>query len=202
MSKESDHPGIRAFIALDVPKHGRETLINWQNQLQQKVDLGSVRWLSESGFHLTLFFLGDGISAPQIEQLCSLIDHQSQQTQPFFLALNHLGCFPEKRRPTVLWAGLIGDLDPLQELKTNIDQALVAQGWTAEKRPFQPHITLGRVNDQMGVVNADLPYGENLAAAEWLVSALHLYRSQFHKNRGIVYTKIHTVKLAPKNQSS
>lgn len=184
--------GIRAFIALNLPQHVRQALINIQNQLKHKVDRESVRWAAENGFHLTLFFLGDGISPPQIEKLCGLIDHLGRDTRPFSLALENLGCFPNNRRPKVLWTGLQGELDALTSLKKQVDHHLLDLGWEGENRPYHPHLTLGRVKDQMGVVNSDLPYGQTLAEADWVVKSLNLYRSQLNRKQGPIYTKIHT----------
>ncbi len=184
--------GIRAFIALNLPQHVRQALIDTQNQLKHKVDRGSVRWAAEKGFHLTLFFLGDGISPAQIEKLCQLIDDLANNTRPFTLALENLGCFPNIRRPKVLWTGLQGELDALLSLKKQVDHHLLDLGWQGEKRPYHPHLTLGRVKDQMGVVNSDLPYGQTLAEADWTVNSLTLYRSQLNRKRGAIYTKIHT----------
>jgi 2'-5' RNA ligase len=63
------------------------------------------------------------------------------------LRADGLGCFPHARNPRVLWVGLLGDLDRLEELHARVEEQ--TRNWSARDaaRPFQPHLTIARVKD-------------------------------------------------------
>ena len=65
---------------------------------------------------------------------------------PFELTMAQLGCFPNNRRPRVLWAGVKGNLSALRALHIAIDSLAGNIGLPREDREFSPHLTLGRVN--------------------------------------------------------
>ncbi len=189
------HPeGIRAFIALDLSNQARDTLEKIQQSVRRRTGPDSVRWVGRQAFHLTLFFLGDGNGPDAIAALSDGLDPLAAGHRPLALQLGALGCFPNPRSPRVLWVGVEGDLQPLQRLKAAVDDLAAGLGWEPEKRPYHPHLTLGRVKDPYGVVNHDLPYGQPLESAAWTVDALHLYHSQLGR-QGARYIKIHSAAL-------
>ena len=58
--------------------------------------------------------------------------------------LRGIGAFPHWRRPKVMWAGLNGDIEKLSRLRNTLNDELELLGFKAEKRPYRPHLTLGR----------------------------------------------------------
>lgn len=60
------------------------------------------------------------------------------------LRLSGGGRFGSLRRPQVAWAGLDGDVGPLQELAARLAAAARGLRLPVEDRPFRPHLTLGR----------------------------------------------------------
>lgn len=138
-------PQIRAFIAIELPEDARRALGETERRLAEQLPQG-VRWVRPELIHLTLRFLGDTAVA-KLPALAAALDALGAQHAPFALALREVGCFPNRKRPRVIWAGLDSQLAPLQALKRDLDEALVPLGWGVEDRPFQPHLTLGRVKD-------------------------------------------------------
>ena len=135
---------IRAFIAIELPEDARRALGNTARRLAEQLPQGSVRWVRPELIHLTLRFLGDTAVA-KLPTIAAALDALGAQHAPFTLALSEAGCFPNRKRPRVIWAGLDGQLAPLQALKRDLDRALAASGWELEDRPFQPHLTLNIV---------------------------------------------------------
>jgi 2'-5' RNA ligase len=45
----------------------------------------------------------------------------------------------------VIWVGLRGDLPAVESLQAQVEAVATRLGWVPESRPFQPHLTLGRV---------------------------------------------------------
>jgi 2'-5' RNA ligase len=108
-----------------------------------------------------------------------------------------LGCFPNARSPRVVWAGMRGDLLALSPLQQKID-AGTAQWAEPEKRPFTPHLTLGRVKearrkdlDAIGkfvAAQADARFGQ------WRVQQVDLMQSLLSP-KGPTYTCLHSIPL-------
>jgi len=129
-------------MAIPIPDHCKKLL----DQLQQPLrDSGAdVRWTSIQNIHLTLKFLGEidpGTVPALVEQLRDALATQSC----FSLRLHGVGGFPDLRSPRVIWCGIEGDVERLKQLHKEVDRACAKAGFTPEQRPFQPHLTLGRV---------------------------------------------------------
>ncbi|MCB0005425.1 MAG: RNA 2',3'-cyclic phosphodiesterase [Anaerolineales bacterium] len=184
---------IRTFIALPLPDPAREILVSGQHALQPLLPADSVRWLRPAQMHLTLVFLGDTPLA-QLSAIGTLLDAAAAAQKRFTLAIARPGCFPNCRRPRVLWAGLGGDVAACQALKTALDQGLAPLGWEPEKRPYSPHLTLGRARQNSRLPALD-PAAVQLPAISWEVDLLHLYESKLGP-AGPRYTIRHTARLA------
>jgi RNA 2',3'-cyclic 3'-phosphodiesterase len=133
---------MRTFIAIPLSAEARALL----DELQMKMrSFGAdVRWTAVSSIHLTLKFLGE-IEPAVLPRLVTLLRAAAASEQAFMLCLRGLGGFPNLRNPRVLWCGLEGDLQLLASLQQKVEQACLEAGFAPEERPFQPHLTLGRV---------------------------------------------------------
>jgi 2'-5' RNA ligase len=167
---------IRCFIAIEMAAEVRQALATLQDSLIRDVERGAVRWVGPDNIHLTLKFLGDTEPAA-VKQLGDVLQRLARKIEPFRFHLGKLGCFPNPRRPRVIWVGIEGDLEPLLGLQRAIENDLGALGWPAEERRFQPHLTLGRVKDSRQVVAAGYPWGRVQGAAEQRVTEVLLIES-------------------------
>ncbi|MBK8931758.1 MAG: RNA 2',3'-cyclic phosphodiesterase [Chloroflexi bacterium] len=182
---------IRAFLAVTMPVAVQEELGKVTAVLAGQTPERSVRWVKPDLMHLTLRFLGD-TAVSNLPAITAVLDEVGRQVAPFALHLGGLGCFPNRKRPRVIWVGLEGDKTPLLAMKQAVDAALVPLGWAVEERPFQAHLTLGRVNDGRSVGNLDLATKvEELAVG---VTAVHLIESQLQRS-GPVYRVRHSSRL-------
>lgn len=185
---------IRAFIAIPLPSKVQRQLGELTAEMAGVVPAGAVRWVRPESMHLTVRFLGD-TPVSRLAALQEVLDEVTAGFSPFTLRLAGLGCFPNMRRPRVIWAGVAGALSDLQTFKQAVDKALVPLGWPAEDRPFRAHLTLGRVK------NADqLPrtlWSEEQATAlqgEIPVQVVHLMESELTR-QGPIYTIRHVSQL-------
>jgi 2'-5' RNA ligase len=137
--------------------------------------------------HLTLKFLGDTDpdTVPVLSAALAKISFQ-----PFLLQLEGAGFFPSAARPSVLWAGVGQGADALADLAGQVNEALAPLGFAPEKRPFHPHLTLGRVR---AAGRADWNAVQRLVAGcSWpglRVSRFVLWKSEL-KPGGAVYTPL------------
>ena len=188
---------IRTFIALETPALVRGLLAQTIGQLREAIPNG-VRWVDPSGIHLTLKFLGE-VDPRRVDDLLQAMAASAKGSPSFEVCLAGLGVFPNQRQPRVLWAGLGGDLGPLEELQQKVDEAVCQLGFRRENRPFHPHLTLGRVRDGVPAQVVD-QIGAALAAPTpapsnpWRAEAVVLIRS-FLTARGALYSSLGAVAL-------
>lgn len=182
---------LRLFVALELPKSILDALARAQDALQEQMPRRAVRWVRGEGIHLTLKFLGE-TPAHQREPIALAVAEATAGHGPLTLRAAGLGCFPNPARPRVVWVGLEGDLGALGALQRSMESALEPLGFRPEGRPFSPHLTLGRVRDD--VASADVKAaGQVVAAAtvgtlgEWTADAVSLMRSDLRRE-GAVYT--------------
>lgn len=148
---------MRAFIAIELTAEVSSALSTLQKRLAGELDRAAlahtVRWVNAAGIHLTLRFLGDTSNGAH-NRLTRRLRTVVAASERFTLAVSGIGCFPNFRRPSVVWAGVGGDLDALRALQGPIEDAARAEGFAAETRSFSPHLTLGRFRRE--AASADL----------------------------------------------
>ena len=140
---------MRTFIAIELPESVQQAIEARRSRLAATLREAGVtqglRWVAPEKIHLTLRFLGDTTPAQRHtlhEQLSALAAHHA----PFALTVAQLGCFPNLRRPSVIWLGVDGDGAALHALQSETERAAQTAGFHAESRAFSPHLTLARVD--------------------------------------------------------
>ena len=127
-----------------------------QSRLKEASPPQTVRWTDPKNVHLTLHFLGD-LPEDSLEDVSRTVHDTAAAHTPFALNLANLGCFPNTRRPRIVWVGLTGDTDHLIALQSNLgDRLRKGVGFEPESRTYSPHLTIGRVKKgvtKIGYVN-------------------------------------------------
>ena len=188
---------IRTFIAIDLPPDAKEALATLTQTLNAR-GLSGVRWVNPIGIHLTLKFLGN-IPPTIVPRILDALQAASQSHSPFNLSLGALGVFPSPNNPRVLWVGLNGDLTPLARLQTSVEEHCCALGLDPDRRPFAPHLTLGRVRRslpqlQRDLVRAALQDESAVDAPQWPVHEIHLIHSTLTP-QGAIYRSLGAIPL-------
>ena len=201
---------IRTFIAIELDESIKDSLTELQERLKGKAPRDSVRWVRSGGIHLTLKFLGD-VPADQIGEITKALQKSSQGFAPFYLSCGELGCFPNLKRPRVVWVGIqeesesarggfgIRRTGTLAQLQKAIEENVAPLGYPTEKRKFSPHLTIGRV--QRRVSSGDRRQLGELVGASQIgtlgqmeVRSVNLMRSDLRPG-GAVYTRLAEVEL-------
>jgi 2'-5' RNA ligase len=133
----------RLFLAVDPPAETRRRAAAIIGQLQA-AGL-SVRWVEPAALHLTLHFLGDCVPKQRLPEVCAVVDAAAAACRPFAVTFGGVGVFPPRGRPRVLWLGVTAGADDLKNLHGVLAKGLTQLGFAVEQRPFQPHLTLGRL---------------------------------------------------------
>lgn len=193
---------IRSFIAIELPEEVKCGLLMVQNRLKS-ADPDYAKWVAPSGIHLTLKFLGN-VNSDKIASVIQAMRQAAKSVSPFHLELNGLGAFPNLRRVQIVWAGIIGDLDTLNTLQSNLETALIPSGFQAEMRPFTPHLTLARMRDNATPLQRQA-LGEAISKTKFEsqmiihVGCLSLMKSQLTR-AGAIYSCLSSVELSPSCQ--
>jgi 2'-5' RNA ligase len=184
---------VRAFIAVDIGGAVRATLADLQRDLKRSG--ADVRWTRPESIHLTLAFLGE-TSAARCAELAGVLDRVALDVARFRFEVKGVGTFGPPRSPRVVWAGVVDESGGLGALHAGVTQALKTLGVPDEKRPFHPHLTLGRVRSRRGVAElTSTVASDNNSPLGWVqVESLLLMRSQLHP-QGAQYSALHTSPL-------
>lgn len=188
---------LRAFIAIELPKPLQDAIEKQTVRLRQTLGDEIVRWVPTQNMHLTLKFLGE-IATSHVEFLKQLVAQEASSHPSFELQIGGLGSFSTSRRPHILWAGLHAPVG-LVSLQKSIEASASRLGYEREEREFSPHLTLGRVRqniDQTEVQKIrtalDTIQLGNIGITR--VDSIHLIKSDLHPS-GPVYTKLFSAPL-------
>ena len=190
---------IRTFIAIELTDEAHIALTDLQYRLKAITPPKTVRWTAPENIHLTLHFLGD-VAGKDIGRVKAALETAALACRPFTLTLTGLGCFPNLRRPRIVWAGIAGETGRLGELHRDLGEKLKVIDFQPETRPYSPHLTIGRVkkvpprhlSQLSAVLEKEQPKVETLAT--WPVQAVSLFSSDL-KPAGPVYTRLARAEL-------
>jgi 2'-5' RNA ligase len=132
---------MRLFIAVNFSDEVKSRLLKIQEQLKSQSSRGN--FTRPENLHLTLAFLGE-TPETQLEKLYDILE--GIQSSPFTIPFNRTGCFTHSKKE-LWWIGADTGSSKLPLLKAIHEQLLsrlLEEGFPADTRPFNAHITLGR----------------------------------------------------------
>jgi RNA 2',3'-cyclic 3'-phosphodiesterase len=134
---------LRTFVAVDLGKPLRDRLVSLQENLAR--NSAEVKWVEVENLHVTLLFLGE-VDERELLPVCRAVSVACGRHDRFLLSVDSVGCFPNPRRPRVVWAGVGMGGPELVALHDSLETPLEETGcYRREDRQYTPHITLGRV---------------------------------------------------------
>ena len=179
---------VRLFVALDLPKAARDSLLRWRSGQRP---LEGLRLTGADALHATLCFLGwrSAEEADPIAAACEATLHGLARPG---LSLGESLWLPP-RRPRVLAVRLEDSTGALALLQASVSDTLSRNGWyVPEKRPYLAHVTVARVPGRARVQAVELPPPTRL---EFFAPTVTLYRSRLERG-GAQYELLARVELA------
>jgi RNA 2',3'-cyclic 3'-phosphodiesterase len=134
----------RLFAGIEVPSHVVSVLSMLRGGLH------GARWIEPGDYHITLRFIGD-IGNRQASEIDSLLMDVSRR--PIDLRISGLGSFGGDKPHSV--HAIVEPSRALSDLQSEVDRLVRACGVEADKRRFQPHITLARLKGASSLDVAD-----------------------------------------------
>jgi 2'-5' RNA ligase len=189
----------RIFLALVLEDKLLEQVLSARKKLERQIRSAAVRWVPREQLHLTLKFFGN-MAREQLPDLATALRPLCLAQPVLSLDLKHYGCFPDSRRPRVLWLGIAGAIGPLATFQQQIHEATRAFGDHQEERPFHPHLTLARMKnvspDETRQLAAVLDRTPADSLDPWLARELVLMESRLTPQGSIYHPAAHFL-LAP-----
>lgn len=188
---------LRAFLASELPAKLQDAIHQSTAGLRQALGDDLVRWVPARNVHLTLKFLGD-ISPSSVNLIQQMLVTEASQFSPFEMEVQGLGCYPNPRRPRVLWVGLQAPPE-LASLQRAIEAAAARLGYESEERGFSPHLTIGRVRQNASTsdlqkIRSAIEAARVPSLGTVLVDAVHLFKSELQP-QGSIYTRLFSAPL-------
>ena len=173
-----DH--VRLFVACEVPDEVKEAIGETIEGLRKKSG-PAVRWIKPEGVHVTLKFLGE-VPVKKLPAVKLAIQEAVVGHSPFELEFSNIGTFGGREGLRIMWVGIAGDVLRLEALVRAVNAALAGVGFEPERRPFRPHLTLGRVRDEIGTrqrAEIEVAVGKtDVPGVNWRTSQVSLMRSK------------------------
>ena len=170
---------MRLFVGIDLPWELRHRIAALAT-----TGIQGARWVPPENYHLTLRFIGEMAPhrAEEIDMALAALRGKSLE-----LTMAGVGTFSKGGRANTLYVGV--ERNPrLEHLQNKIETALQRVGLEPERRRYQPHVTLARLDNAPDFKLVEFVQAHNLFRAEaFAVEHFTLFTSQLGKEQS-VYT--------------
>lgn len=187
-------PGIRTFIAIEIPDAVRQEIAQVQEQLKKSEE--RISWTKPGNIHLTLKFLGD-VDENRIPAVIEAVAQAVESMPAFRFNIRGIGAFPNIRGPRVLWVGVENETNELLRIADNLEEELAQLGFAKEKRKFSPHLTIARVRSSVSRGFVEAFQQVTFDAGEVEATEVAVIKSQLQP-QGAIYTPLQKIKLRTK----
>lgn len=173
---------MRMFAAVIPPQDVLDELAEF---VGPREEAGELRWTRPESWHLTLAFMAN-VPDRSLDDLLERLARAGRRRSPFTIRLAGGGAFPNPARAKVLYAGVSGDPDALEELRrlsTGARAAATKAGAPADGATFRPHLTLARMRRPVEATRW-LRVLATLGSQDFTVSELALVESHLGQGPG------------------
>lgn len=186
---------IRTFIAVNASQR----VTNNVARLIPRMDAAKAgyRWVEDENLLVQLNSVGN-VRDTELPELLKLIKETAETFPSFDLSMQGVSGFPSAEEPRVIWIGVDEGADALKEIYDALADTLHHWGVNRERKPYVPHMTLGRL-DRGGRWNDELLDKMHRLRSHdsgfCTVNEICVY-SSFQDRSGLAYTPMARIKLA------
>ncbi|MEN6386290.1 MAG: RNA 2',3'-cyclic phosphodiesterase [Phycisphaerales bacterium] len=183
---------MRCFIAADISDELRERIEKIQSELKRRLKnpIG-IKWVKPELIHLTLKFLGE-VDEDRLQEFYDALEIVFSNVNSFELEFTKVGSFG--RPPRVLWLGIENQVQQLQKLAGDLEDAFEQLGFEKEQREFSPHLTLARIERADRMLPQIIENFGKIDSPKITIDSVCFYKSQLTSD-GPIYTLLHKIKF-------
>ncbi len=171
---------VRIFLAASIPRfEGIEDLFEAISKIPYSKPVRTPE------LHLTFRFFGN-VSPAYVEQLKRSLE--KEQFSKFIIKIQGIGAFPTLAKASVLFL----EVENSPTITENASLASQVKPISVEKRPFVPHITVGRFNKPADCTSLKKKFG--LISFEKEISEIIIYESTLSE-MGPIYNRLKAFQL-------
>lgn len=188
---------VRLFFGFELPRD----VIRISRELRTLVGdpKKTVRWVPTHNIHLTLRYLGPTPDSA-VAGIVSAAESGLADMRTMQITLAGTGVFPAPTRPRVLWLGVDGDIETVQQMEGAIHGLVEPLGFPKEPRDYVPHVTLGRVRYPQKVPpDVSMFLQAEYQPVDCSLEVLNLYESRVGE-RGVSYVPLASFQLNSTDQ--
>jgi 2'-5' RNA ligase len=132
---------MRLFVAVELDAVARGHLVDMQRQIDRAFRDHSIRWTQPENLHITIKFIGE-VGDAEVAILAKALSGVGFESTS--VRAEGLLCLPPRGPVRVVAAEIGGDVAPIEELHTRVDEVCASVGVMRENRAYLPHVTIGR----------------------------------------------------------
>jgi len=185
---------IRTFIAIKIPENIRKLIDDFQKSL--RCEHFPVRWIAIENMHLTLKFIGE-IPSDTVDAIKNELFEAPPIWKPFEITISGTGVFPNIRKVRIFWIGITNGSEELIKLVNLIESHLTKFNIKKEKRPFKPHLTIGRCKIPRHLKGLEQFVSRDIFYAGSFVVNEIIFMKSVLRPTGAEYTPLAVHSLAP-----
>lgn len=130
---------IRVFYAVEFEDYIKNYIYRKQQIIKKYSTKGN--YARKENIHLTMQFIGE-IKSEEIEKLSKTLKNTLKDKTSFTIEINSIGKF-ERKGGDIVWFG-VDKIEELKSIYNSLNENLHNAGFKTEKRPYKPHVTIGR----------------------------------------------------------
>lgn len=178
---------VRCFISIELDEYIKRKISELIDFLRKYE--ADIKWVEPENLHLTLKFLGN-TQLEKIQIIKEVLTNISKKIFPFYIKIQGIGFFPNKKYPRVLWVGL-ENKEKIIDIQKKIEADMSKIGYKKEEREFDPHITIGRTRSFTKISNLleCLDDYKKYDFGTLFVDRINIMKSDL-TSKGPIYTKL------------
>ena len=177
---------IRMFISIPIKE--TDSIVPVLDDIKQ---IRNVRASPTSQLHITMRFIGD-IDDGKTKKVVKAVEDAVTGLQPFIIRIRGTGCFPNIKRPNVVWVGVEPE-DILRQIAERISVNLKSMNISFDEKPFKSHVTVGRCSGPADVAPLVEKY-QDTEFTSFECDRILIMRSELSP-KGAKHTVLHAVMI-------
>jgi 2'-5' RNA ligase len=169
---------VRAFLAVELPNEVKTALGQLESTLRPQLQ-SRASWVRPENAHITMRFLGN-IEPEVVGVVHEIVRETCQGPTPIALSLSELGVFPTVRNARVLWCGITGQVDELNDVQKALEAGIRTASLPPENKRWSPHVTLARFREVPDRARLKEMLDTPVPTRDFVAKGVTLFASELH----------------------